>query len=704
MQFHDQQNAINSKRIKSNYQKAQLLPVDKSEKFGLQFSHGLEFGQTSSSYWGMVDDYDSVNKEIKNAFGVDLPNPLIDPMAKELAGDNWFSNWAYYFSQSQSKKGAGQTTIGNYKDHIEWWNKEVEKLQQDNPNTNFNNLDYFMKAREKKAQTQEFLISEMQQASRGFMEKWGTSLGSGFLTYMTDPVVMTTLPLSFAYSVPRNLASAMLKTAIMEGALEFGRSGLVEAGVQPYKKQLGLSYGVDQALMNMFMATAGGAVLAPVTLAAFRGAGVGVKAGYRGTKKAYLSIDEMISKNYFPQRFAGMELNKLIDGKTFKTNNSLHTILHQVDDETLLKIFDELPDNIKNNPEWKAAAYNLKQAIIEKNQNPYENTVAGNRQHSDNFKQAHEQVANDQPINVSEDATIALKKPDIAQAIKAKEAEISGLQSVLDDTVDDGVPLGLKKSEVKTQKAIKKEINQAKKELKELKDTLKNKFPDEKRPSGLEYPKEPKVQRFLNWLQKNKIKSDDYNIGDVRGILDKSTFRFIKKGGNSLDYLLTRAREDGWLPPAKPNQVDDLDINAVLDLISENPVHPSQTGKMIEYDMNVKAIDEQISVLEDAGYNINKMTNEDVDIAWQKVANRVDDQDLKKYSNEEYIDDFSQENFDEVMDFFDEKIIDPKQKFVMEVDAEGNPTKSMTAKQIKNDLQNEKTMLDELTKCKGVEV
>ncbi len=95
---------------------------------------------------------------------------------------------------------------------------------------------------------------------------------------MTDPITLQTLPLSMAYSMPKNIAMATLKTGVFEGMLEFGRSSLIESGVQSYRKDLGLSYGTKQALKNVFAATVGGAVLGPVAYLGFRGAGAITKA------------------------------------------------------------------------------------------------------------------------------------------------------------------------------------------------------------------------------------------------------------------------------------------------------------------------------------------------------------------------------------------------------------------------------------------
>ena len=695
MNLYDTDSALKSKRIKSNFGKAELVPSQMSSSFGAEFNHLLETEHINSNYYGLLDSYDKANQEIEDQFGITLPNPLIEDMREEIAGKSKFNTFMYYLVEREKKKGAGSTSISSYKEQVEWWNKEVEKIRNANPNAEFKDLNYFIDERAKKAQTNEFLISEMKRADRTFMEKYGKTTGAAALSYMTDPFFLQTLPLSFAYSVPRSLGGAMVKTAIMEGALETARMGIIQSAVQPYRKQLGLSYGFDQALMNTLMAGAGGAVFAPATLGLFRAAAKGVK----GVKPVYLSIDEMISKKYFPKRFIGIKLNKLLDKNPSWRKQPLHIVLSKINDKDLLDIFEELPDVVKNNPDYQAASYNLKQAIIEANQNPYKDTAAGQRQHSANTKKAHEQAAVDEKIDVTDGPDVEVKQPDLEQQITNKEAEIAAREESLVLMQEDNVPIGLKKENLQPAKTLQKEINKNKKELKKLQKQLAD---SQKLPSSLEAPKEPKVERFLNWLRKNKIKSDDYNIGDVRAILDKSTLGFTKKGGYSLDDLVIKAREDGWLP-SKPEGVDDVSINDVLDLISENPSHPRHAQELAEFDMNVSARDQQIDMLESAGYDPFSMSDVDVEIALQKIANKVDDQEIKLYKDENYLDEAYDNNFDEVMDFFDSKAIDENADVVLAMDDEGKAT-TVKAKNIKEEIQADKKALNELSKCKGLDV
>mgnify|MGYP003132566306 CR=1 FL=1 len=702
MNLYDTDSALNIKRMRSNYQKAELIPSQMGDDFGKRFTHYLETEYSAADYYNLLDDYDNTNKEIEDKFGITLPNPLIDDMREEIAGDSFLNNFFYSLSRSaETGTPSGSVNIQSYKEQIEWWNKKVAEIVEQNPNVEFKNLNYFTEETKQKAQTSEFLIGQMNRANRTFMEKYGKSSLAGMSGYLLDPVFLQTLPLSFAYSVPRGLGGAMLKTAVMEGALETGRMGIIQASVQPYRKQLGLSYGIDQALMNMLMAGLGGAVFAPATIAAFRGVGVGARYTTTGVKKTYLSIDEMISKKFLKQRALGQQLNKILDSDPQIKTQPLHIAIQKLNDQDLLDIFEGLPSIVKDHPDYQMAAYNLRQAIQEQNQNPYKPGAEGEKLHSQNTKSAMNKTAVDEKIDVVDSPTVKTKQSDLQKEIELKEAEIKALESAIEEEDLLDIPTFLKRQKNKQLSESEKLLNKARKELKELKKIEKKLEP--KLPQSLEAPKEPKVETFLQWLKKNKIDSQDADINEVGAILDKSTFGYTKKGGMSLDQVLTKAREEGWLPP-KPEGIDDISINDLLDLMSDNPIHPRHADEIAKYNAEVDGINQQIQMLEEAGYDPMKMSDVDVEIAMQKIANKVDDTELKIYGDEKYLDEAYDNNFDEVMDFFDSKVVDENADIVMALDEDGQVTQTMKAKDIKEEIQADKKALNELSKCKGLDV
>ena len=76
---------------------------------------------------------------------------------------------------------------------------------------------------------------------------------------------------------------------------------------------------------------------------------------------------------------------------------------------------------------------------------------------------------------------------------------------------------------------------------------------------------------FLTWLNGNKISSSEPLVADLRVILDTSTFRYIKAGGYSIDDILIRMKEDGWVFE-NDDQQTQLDHNTFFEFVENNPI------------------------------------------------------------------------------------------------------------------------------------
>ena len=483
----------------------------------------------------------------------------------------------------------------------------------------------------------------------------------------------------------------------MEGLLEAGRMTAVEAKVLPYKQEMGLDYNLDDSIRNVAMATAGGVVLGPIGMLTFRALPVGAKYTYKGVKYTVQSTDQFINSKFFPHRFIGKELNKLID--QVDLSKSLGQNLELAPPSVLYDIIQGLPDEIRSNPKVQRAVDHYEQWVLENNGNPYVQDPNGQRLHNDHYNQARNQLDNEEPIELTPQDQNTPLKDEIVTADRINN-DINNVKFIIDDLNQQKLTAKTKAEE----QAIDTTIKNQKKILRQLEKDKKSLLQEEKIPSRLDYPPEPKTQTFLQWLRKNKINKDDYNIGDVKSILDKSTFGYTKKGGYSLDDLLTRAREDGWLPPARPGQPDDLSINDVLDLISNNPVRESDQMKIADFDAAVREIDAEMQLLQENNINVRGMSNEDVDIALNNIKNKVSKNDLKKYSDldEKFLDNQADNSFDELSRFFEEKGIKNNDKFeITRLDEEGSTT--MTAKQVMDDIKQDKKMIDELTKCEGLQ-
>jgi len=116
MEFYDQDNALNKKRINTDFKRPSLLPNDDggwgfSEKTKAQFNHSLEFEMSSSQYYNAIDTYDKANKEIERAFGVQLPNPYIDDMQDEMTGGGFWNQFMYNLQDPSKKKADKQVLL-----------------------------------------------------------------------------------------------------------------------------------------------------------------------------------------------------------------------------------------------------------------------------------------------------------------------------------------------------------------------------------------------------------------------------------------------------------------------------------------------------------------------------------------------------------------------------------------------------------------
>ena len=81
---------------------------------------------------------------------------------------------------------------------------------------------------------------------------------------------------------------------------------------------------------------------------------------------------------------------------------------------------------------------------------------------------------------------------------------------------------------------------------------------------------EARNNSFKTWLFSNKLNSDFPEAQEIKPVLDTEYFRFVKKGGLSIEDLMTRIVASGWIY-AEPSQIG---INELLELIETNPINP----------------------------------------------------------------------------------------------------------------------------------
>ena len=92
------------------------------------------------------------------------------------------------------------------------------------------------------------------------------------------------------------------------------------------------------------------------------------------------------------------------------------------------------------------------------------------------------------------------------------------------------------------------------------------------RPPMLRVAKPLTLLQFIR--REGGISSDDPNVGDIldsaKGPKGKVDTKLINKKGRSLDDMLTRAREEGYIDEAPLDAPDDMGINQLIDLMAED--------------------------------------------------------------------------------------------------------------------------------------
>ena len=96
----------------------------------------------------------------------------------------------------------------------------------------------------------------------------------------TDPVMLSTLPLSMMYSVPANFSKAAWKVAKAELLLAGVAETVIQSQVQPYRAELGFEdAGFATGAKNVAMVAAAAGTLSPALLGVFRAFGKGYEVG-----------------------------------------------------------------------------------------------------------------------------------------------------------------------------------------------------------------------------------------------------------------------------------------------------------------------------------------------------------------------------------------------------------------------------------------
>jgi len=167
------------------------------------------------------------------------------------------------------------------------------------------------------------------------------------------------------------------------------------------------------------------------------------------------------------------------------------------------------------------------------------------------------------------------------------------------------------------------------------------KGPRNSRPPILRKKKPNSLIAFIR--NEGGISTTDANIGDVKDIFDKNYIRVARKDGRTLDELLTRAREEGYVAESLDGQADELSVADFLELIREDLHSQSvysrfDVNEVAEYD---KAV--ELAALADE-YRIDP-TGMDDETFLRAMAEAVDRQEVVNFNTASRQGDLSEQEY-----------------------------------------------------------
>ena len=191
-----------------------------------------------------------------------------------------------------------------------YWQR-LEELKVSNPDIaeellslGYDSEENFKKTIGFKTQEKWEKYHDVSSRSSGAWYSGGGSTGAiagSMAALISDPIVLASLPLGFAYGLPTAALASIGKVAVIEGAIGLGTEAIIQYGkVKKYRGELGLpttinikGIEIDQALFNTLTVGVGSGLFAGLLQGAIKGGGAGI-AKARATLNA--SSDAEINK------------------------------------------------------------------------------------------------------------------------------------------------------------------------------------------------------------------------------------------------------------------------------------------------------------------------------------------------------------------------------------------------------------------------
>lgn len=407
---------INSKR-KSSTGTMLMNPQTFNDNMSVAFDDFSKYHNSQSSFHTAVETWtDTINDFNKNFPDANIPHP------NQFRPDLILTD-----AERAEKEAAAYGPYGSPNDlDISW--KEKQKFVENKISNYLNKLppkerdkhkgyNYFFEKKAEAARTSDRNLQAVNQySSSGFNRFVGTltgGVGAGF----TDPVILATLPFGFYYGAGRTFATTVLKTAAIEGFLAAGATTYIESQVLPFKKSVGIEYTVKDAAKVVLFSTIFGTAL-PVGVL---GTGKGLKEGYKAARSI---VTEQVAK-LSPDLRAKLLVEEGFDDQKF-LEYFAQNVRNLKPNELRIMVETINPKSL-GTPEVKNAIEDIKNAIDDNLEKPFEASADGTLEHIRRMEAASDALRNNEKPRILPESTTPIDIDEtrpVARYEKLKPDEI----------------------------------------------------------------------------------------------------------------------------------------------------------------------------------------------------------------------------------------------------------------------------------------
>ena len=389
-------------------------PKTFSDIYKSSFNDLYYFGRSVSSFKGKVEDWEKVQQEVMDVYGIEIPHfldyiPEIDDKFRKIP----------FFSVD----GVGVQGQAPYKEKIKYIENLIKDIQKKHPQNRPEKFmgyeHYFDLRKQKAAETQGQLALNMQYADSGW-DKWGGMLSGTAVASFHDPVILATLPLSMLYGWQGGIVYAAMRTAAIEAVIAAGAETVIQTQVVPYRQSLGQDYTWSDAAK----------IIGTVSLASGVFAGT-LTTGVKGSAQLYKNAQMALAKTdpEIRNKIIGKEFEKLVDqgADPDLLLQYMKDRISELPPNEMIMLFKSFPNSIQTHTPYANALKNLEDKVAEDIDNPLSKNIEGEVEHMERTNSALESVLKNEELTIPEQpvSTIVInEKRPVMNHVKLKPDQI----------------------------------------------------------------------------------------------------------------------------------------------------------------------------------------------------------------------------------------------------------------------------------------